>query len=199
MPRVKRLEEWHQDSGTEAIDPQVAYEIVSIMTDNDARSFIFGSHSPLILSDRVVAAKTGTTQQWKDGWTMGYTPSLVAGVWTGNTDGAPMRQGADGVVTAGPIWNQFMREALKGTPAEQFQEPPGIQHLHVDSLSGKLPTEYTPSPKKKFSASFAKLDMDDVHVPIRINKLNGRIATDQTPPDLVETASLHRHSFRTTG
>ncbi|MGE5392358.1 MAG: penicillin-binding protein [Candidatus Saccharibacteria bacterium] len=184
----KTLEQYQDDGGQEAIDPQVAYEIVSIMTDNDARSFVFGSKSPLILPDRIVGAKTGTTQSWKDGWTMGYTPSLVAGVWTGNFDGTPMRQGADGVVTAAPIWNQFMREALKGTAPEQFLEPTGIQHIYVDSVSGKLPTEYTPQTKSEVFASFAiPKDFDDVHVPVQINKLNGKRATDQTPPDLVET------------
>jgi 1A family penicillin-binding protein len=182
------LEEWQESSGTEVLDPQVAYEIISVMTDNNARSFIFGSHSPLILQDRVVAAKTGTTQLFKDGWTMGYTPSLVAGVWTGNNDGAPMRNGADGVVTAAPIWNQFMREALKGTPPEQFQEPPGIQHIIVDSVSGKIPTQYTLSTKEEVFASFAiPKDFDDVHVAVKINKETGELADGDTPEELIET------------
>lgn len=186
--RGKVLEEYREDLGQEVIDPQVAYEIVSIMSDNDARTYVFGAKSPLILPDRVVAAKTGTTQSWKDGWTMGYTPSLVAGVWTGNFDGTPMRQGADGVVTAAPIWNQFMREALKGTPPEQFLEPTGIQHIYVDSVSGKLPTEYTPQTKSEVFASFAiPKDFDDVHIPVQINKLNGKRATDKTPSDFIET------------
>lgn len=182
------LEEYKEGPGEQVLDPQVAYEIVSIMTDNDARSFIFGSKSPLILPDRIVAAKTGTTQSFRDGWTLGYTPSLVAGVWTGNNDNSPMRQGADGVVTAGPIWNQFMREALKGTTPEQFLEPPGIQHLMVDSVSGKLPTEFTPSTKSEVFASFAlPRDFDDVHVAVKINKYNGKLANSLTPPDAVET------------
>lgn len=182
------LQEWKEDSGTEALDPQVAYEIDSVMTDNDARAYVFGAHSPLTLSDRVVAAKTGTTQSFKDGWTMGFTPSLVAGVWTGNNDSTPMRQGADGVVTAGPIWNQFMKNALAGTPPEQFQEPPGIQHIAVDSISGKIPTSYTPSTRQDvFASNAVPKDYDDVHVPVKINKLNGKLATDQTPSDLVET------------
>ncbi|MGE5298289.1 MAG: penicillin-binding protein [Acidobacteriaceae bacterium] len=187
-PSGKVIEEYQDNDGEQALDPQVAYEIVSIMTDNDARSFIFGSKSPLTLPDRPVGAKTGTTQFWKDGWTMGYVPSLVTGVWTGNNNGDPMRQGADGVVTAAPIWNEFMREALKGTPVEQFVEPAGIQHVFVDSLSGKLPTEYSPSTKSEVFASFSvPKDYDDVHVAVKINSLNGKLATDQTPPDLVET------------
>ncbi|HYC79810.1 MAG TPA: PBP1A family penicillin-binding protein [Candidatus Binatia bacterium] len=183
----KVLEEY-KEAGREAIDPQVAYQVVDIMTDNDSRAFVFGSRSPLILPDRPVGAKTGTTQQWKDGWTLGYTPSLVAGVWAGNNKGELMRAGADGVLVAAPIWNQFMREATKDTPVEQFQEPEGIQRLYVDSVSGKLPTEYTVSTKQEvFSSKAIPKDYDDVHVAVRINRLNGKLANDQTPQDLIET------------
>jgi len=181
------LEEY-KDSGREAIDPQVAYEVVDIMTDNDARAYVFGARSPLILPDRVVGAKTGTTQAWKDGWTIGYTPSLVAGVWTGNNKGELMKAGADGVLTAAPIWNQFMRAATAGTPVETFQKPEGIQELFVDSVSGKLPTEFTPQTKSEVFANFAvPKDSDDVHVGVRVNSANGKLATEYTPEDLVET------------
>jgi membrane carboxypeptidase/penicillin-binding protein PbpC len=99
-----------------------------------------------------------------------------------------MRAGADGVIVAAPIWNQFMREALKETRPEQFSEPPGIQHVVVDSVSGKLPTEFTPSTKTEVFASFAlPKDFDDVHVPVSINKLNGKVASSLTPADLLET------------
>lgn len=184
----KTLEEYQDNPGIKVLDPQIAYQVVSIMTDNDARSFIFGAHSPLVLPNRVVAAKTGTTNAWRDGWTLGYTPSLVAGVWTGNNDGSLMRAGADGVVVAAPIWNQFMQAALKGTAPEQFAEPAGIQHIVVDTVSGKLPTQYTPSTKTEiFTSNAWPKDFDDVHVPVKINKLNGKKATDQTSAENVET------------
>ncbi|MEJ0021645.1 MAG: PBP1A family penicillin-binding protein [Candidatus Doudnabacteria bacterium] len=184
----KVLEQYKDNPGQQVLDPQIAYQIVSIMTDNDARTFVFGAKSPLILPDRVVAAKTGTTQAWRDGWTLGFTPSLAAGVWVGNNDYTPMKQGADGVVVAAPIWNQFMRNALKGTPPEQFAEPSGIQHIMVDSVSGKLPTQYTLSTKSEVFTSFAlPTAFDDVHVPVQINKLNGKLATSQTPPEDLET------------
>jgi membrane carboxypeptidase/penicillin-binding protein PbpC len=142
----------------------------------------------LILPGRVVAAKTGTTNEWRDGWTLGFTPSLAAGVWVGNNDHSKMRAGADGVVVAAPIWNQFMREALKGTPPEQFIEPNGIQRVLVDSLSGKLPTEYTPSTKSEVFSSFAlPSEFDDVHIAVQVNKYNGKKATSQTPTDAIET------------
>jgi len=182
------LEEYEEHDGAEVLDPQVAYQLVSIMTDNDARSFIFGSNSPLILPDRVVAAKTGTTQAWRDGWTIGFTPSLVAGVWAGNNDYTPMRQGADGVIVAAPIWNQFMKAALKDTPAETFTEPTGMQRVLVDSVSGKLPTEFTLASKSEvFGSGNLPHEFDDVHTAVSINKLNGKKATSLTPPELVET------------
>jgi membrane peptidoglycan carboxypeptidase len=158
------LEEF-QDQPQQVLDPQSAYELINILTDNDARTFIFGAHSPLTLSDRPVAAKTGTTQNYHDGWTLGFTPSLAAGVWAGNNDGTLLRNGADGVVVAGPIWHNFMQQALAGTPPEGFAEPDGIQHVVVDSLSGLLPTQYTPSTKNEVFASFSvPTTYDNVHV-----------------------------------
>lgn len=182
------LEEYTANAGQEVIDPQVAYQIAHVMSDNDARAFVFGARSPLILSGRPVAAKTGTTNEWRDGWTLGYTPSLVAGVWTGNNDHSKMRAGADGVIVAAPIWNQFMTNALKGTPAESFNEPSGIQHVVVDAVSGKLPTEFTPATKSEVFSSFGlPKDFDDVHIGVKINKYNGKLATANTPPDAIET------------
>ncbi len=183
------LEEFdEEDEGRQVIEPGAAYQIVSIMTDNDSRAFVFGPNSPLILPNRIVAAKTGTTQEWRDGWTLGFTPSLAAGVWVGNNDHSKMRAGADGVVVAAPIWNQFMREALKDAPAEQFIEPEGIQHIVVDSISGKLPTEYTPSTKTEvFSKHALPTEFDDVHVAVKVNKYNGKLANELTPEDAIET------------
>ncbi|MEO8065990.1 MAG: PBP1A family penicillin-binding protein, partial [Candidatus Doudnabacteria bacterium] len=184
----KILQQYQDSPGQQVLDPQVAYQAISIMTDNDARAFVFGSKSPLILPDRVVAAKTGTTQEWRDGWTLGFTPSLAAGVWVGNNDHTKMRAGADGVVVAAPIWNQFMRNALKDSPPEKFSEPAGIQHIIVDSISGKLPTENTPATKSEVFASGAlPQDFDNVHVAVQINRLNGKLATNLTPLEDLET------------
>lgn len=176
------LEEF-QDNSKQVLDPQSAYELISIMTDNSARSFVFGANSPLILPGRVVAAKTGTTQNWHDGWTLGFTPSLAAGVWAGNNDGTFLKKGADGVLVAAPIWNQFMKEALAATPAENFTKPSGIKEVLVDELSGKLPTEYTPSTKVETFADFSvPTDYDDVHVNVPTDSATGLPATALTPP-----------------
>ena len=101
--------------GQRVLDPRVAYLITSILSDNKARAPAFGEYSMLRLN-RPAAAKTGTTTDWRDNWTIGYTPDLVTGVWVGNADNKPMER-VSGVTGAGPIWHDFMQEALKGRPS----------------------------------------------------------------------------------
>ncbi len=105
----------------QVLDGQVARKINSILSDNAARSPIFGSRSALVLDDgRSVAAKTGTTQEFRDAWTIGYTPSIAVGVWAGNNDNHPMKAGSDGVFVAAPIWKDFMQKTLLNQPREDF-------------------------------------------------------------------------------
>ncbi len=125
--------------GTEALNPQIARTVTSVMSDNSARTPTFGARSPLQLGVRPVAAKTGTSQDFRDGWTYGYTPSLVTGVWTGNNNNSPMKKNSDGVVTAGPIWNTFMRKALEGTPIERFTSPENVAPSPNGIINGTLP------------------------------------------------------------
>jgi membrane carboxypeptidase/penicillin-binding protein PbpC len=181
-----RVLEEFQNHPKNVLDPQAVYQLTSIMTDNDARSYIFGSRSPLVLPDRVVAAKTGTTQSWKDGWTMGFTPSLAVGVWAGNNDGTLMKTGADGVYVAAPIWNTFMKEALKDTPAENFSKPAGIQEVAVDSVSGKLPTNYSPATKLEVFADYnVPTTYDNVHVGVPYDTATDQPADSNTPADRI--------------
>lgn len=123
----------YQPKNEQAVNPEAAYELISIMTDDASRQYIFGRDNPLNLEGRPVACKTGTTQNWKDGWTLCFTPQLAAGVWTGNNNGALMRAGADGVFTAAPIWQKFMQEALAGQPVVDWLLPEGIVQVRVDS------------------------------------------------------------------
>ncbi len=152
------LEQWEQPPETRVLEPTIVRELITILTDNEARTYIFGAHSPLILKDRLVAAKTGTTNDWRDGWTMGFTPSLTVGVWAGNNNNDAMKRGADGVLVAAPIWNAFMTRALKDTPVETFPKPDprpvlnpylrgqgaGVVKLKVDKVTGLLANEFTP-------------------------------------------------------
>ena len=96
--------------------------INSILSDNEARAPIFGRNSPMYFKDYQVAAKTGTTQNYKDGWIVGYTPSIVVGVWAGNNNNEPMRK-EPGIVVAGPIWRAFMDQILPKLPKKNFNKP----------------------------------------------------------------------------
>ncbi len=105
----------------QVLDPEVARKINSILSDNNARTPIFGPNSPLAFPAGVtVAGKTGTTQNFRDAWTVGYTPSIAVAVWAGNNDNRPMNPGADGIYVAAPIWRDFMNQALKRFPETGF-------------------------------------------------------------------------------
>ncbi len=130
-------------SPVQLVNPEAVYELISIMTDDLSRQFVFGKDNPLTLPDRVVAAKTGTTQNWKDGWTLGFTPQLAVGVWTGNNDSSLMRAGADGVFTAAPMWHRFMEEAHKNLPPRDFEVPAGVVQVAYDVNTNRPVTKDT--------------------------------------------------------
>lgn len=114
------LEQYTPGQGNRVVDEKYVAMIDYIISTNDLRAPVFGDNNPLKFTDRPVAAKTGTTNEWRDGWTMGYTPSLAVGVWAGNNDNSPMAQGADGIFVAAPIFRSFMDQSLKNSSAEQF-------------------------------------------------------------------------------
>jgi penicillin-binding protein 1A len=123
------------NQGRQALDAGVAFIMSQILSNDANREMIFGSNSPLVLPDRHVAAKTGTTDEFTDGWTVGYTPSLASAVWMGNADSTPMARNTDGVTVAAPAWHQFMAGALdllgKG---DEWYDPPG--NIHEESVRG---------------------------------------------------------------
>ena len=149
----KKIEEFSAKND-QVLNPQAAYELISIMTDNKSRAYIFGKKTPLTLSGRTVAAKTGTTDNWHDAWTLGFTPSLTAGVWVGNNDGTLLKANSDGVVVAAPIWNAFMEQALEGTPPEEFNIPKGITKLPFNPITGK------PLEKNKTDSAYTDIFAD---------------------------------------
>lgn len=114
------LEEYKKSDGQRVVEEKFVAMLNYILSTNELRAPVFGENNPLKFDNRPVAAKTGTTNEWRDGWTIGYTPSLAVGVWAGNNDNSVMRQGADGVYVAAPIWRAFMDQALKNYNVEQF-------------------------------------------------------------------------------
>lgn len=109
------------------VSPEVSYLLWDILSDQNARLPAFGVNNFLSIPGHKVAVKTGTTNNIKDNWTLGYTPSYVVGVWVGNNDGSPMRQGlASGLTGAAPIWNKIMTELLKDKPNEIYEKPANV-------------------------------------------------------------------------
>jgi 1A family penicillin-binding protein len=177
--------EYQPPSGAYVISPQHAYLITHILADNEARTPMFGPNSMLKLS-RPAAAKTGTTNDYRDAWTVGYTPDLVAGVWVGNADNSPMDQ-VSGVRGAGPIWHNFMEQALDGGLPGDFSRPPGIIELEVCADSGALPSEVCPKRRKElFAIGQPPLGPErDLHQLIRIDRLTGQRATEFCPDNII--------------
>jgi len=170
----------------QVLRPEVAYLITDILSDNAARTPAFGPDSVLTLSDRPAAAKTGTTNDYYDGWTLGYTPQYTVGVWVGNTNHEKM-ENAPGVRAAGPIWQGLMSWLHQNLPVESFARPPGLVSVVVDGTSGKLPTEYSPwRTQELFIEGTEPSEYDDVHQPFRICRVSGKLATPYCPPEEVE-------------
>jgi 1A family penicillin-binding protein len=176
------LEEYQSPEVQEVISPQVSYVITHMLSDNVARTPAFGSRSMLWLgNDRPVAAKTGTTTDFKDSWTMGFTPQLCAGVWVGNSNNEPMEH-VPGSLGAAPIWHDFMLAALEGEPTAPFVEPPGLEWAVVDATSGLLPTENSPSTiRDVFLPGTVPTEHDNIHQTFEICRSSGKLATVYCP------------------
>ncbi len=169
----------------EVLRPEVAFLVTDILSDNQARVPGFGANNALELEDRPAAAKTGTTDDYRDAWTVGYTPQYVVGVWVGNAN-YEMMERAPGARAAAPIWNELMRYLHEGLPVENFQRPLGVETAVVDSVSGKLPTEYSPQRMQEiFIEGTVPTEEDDVHRPFRICEASGKLATAYCPSDQV--------------
>lgn len=129
------VKEYEKDQ-TQVLSPNVARTISDILSDDSARAPIFGAGSQLVVPGKEVAVKTGTTNDYKDAWIVGYTPSIVVGAWVGNNDNTPMDSRIAGVIVA-PIWNTFMRNYLSDKPSERFVDPEPTPSDLKPILNGK--------------------------------------------------------------
>lgn len=146
--------------GLAGISPQVAYLITDILSDNQARINAFGEDNLLELSQRA-AAKTGTTSDFRDNWTLGYTSNLAVGVWAGNANNDPMYK-ISGITGAAPIWHDFMEEALRERPPKAFVRPEGLVEAEVCDASGLRPTDLCPRRRTElFIAGTEPVSNDD--------------------------------------
>ncbi|MEJ2749509.1 MAG: penicillin-binding transpeptidase domain-containing protein, partial [Anaerolineae bacterium] len=161
------------DEPVRVLDERVAWLISDILSDNEARQLSFGPNSVLNL-DRPAAVKTGTTNDFHDNWTVGYTPDLVVGVWVGNADSEPM-ENVSGVSGAGPIWHYFMRAALAGQPETNFVQPPGLVQVEICALSGLLPGDDCPYRRREwFLAGTQPVESDTFYQRVALDSRTGR-------------------------
>jgi len=192
--RGKTLYEYKpNDNKFQAVDPQIAYQISNILDDDSARQMVFGSENALDFGDYHVSAKTGTTTDFHDAWTVGYSTQIATAVWVGNNDNSKMKTGADGSVIAAPIFHTYM--ANFSDNKDDFVRPAGIQEITVEKFSNKLPSQYSRDLVKDIFASWqVPTDRDDVNIILRVNKTNNLLATDSTPAELIEEklfANIH--------
>jgi membrane peptidoglycan carboxypeptidase len=189
---VRRVEDargqvlWSQGpgEGQATLDERVAYLITDILSDGAARLPSFGEGSALELG-RPAAVKTGTTTDFRDNWTLGYTPELVVGVWAGNADNEPMHE-ISGISGAAPIWHDFMEAALKGQPVAQFERPEGLVEVEVCALSGLRPGPACPHRVTElFLEGTEPVETCTLHQRVAIDRATGLRATAGTPPDRV--------------
>ncbi len=146
--------EYQQPPGEQVIRPEHAYLITHILSDNRARTPAFGPDSILNLPF-AAAVKTGTTNDFRDNWTVGYTPDIAVGAWIGNADYTPM-QDISGVAGAGPIWSEFMQLAIQrltGGVATPFSRPGGIVERAICEVSGTEPSEWCPKQRTELFAA----------------------------------------------
>lgn len=125
--------------GKKILDPGIAFIISQILSDNGARGQAFGTNSVLRIGNYPVSVKTGTTNDYRDNWTIGYTPSYVVAVWVGNNDNRPMSGIVSGVTGAAPIWHEIMAHLLEGKPKEAQSKPDNVYGKTICSTSGLLP------------------------------------------------------------
>jgi 1A family penicillin-binding protein len=167
------LYKWKEKRGERVLEKEITATISNVLADDGARAYAFGAGGILTVPGHQVAAKTGTTNGYIDAWTVGYTPNLVAGVWAGNTDNTKMKAGFGGSKVAAPIWNSFMREALKTVPQKGFAAAP-----ENDAKKAVL----------RGSAGG--------NITLKINKTSGRRATSSTPEHLIaERTYIQGHSI----
>jgi len=191
---IKKVEDSHgkaifekeQVEGPRVLPMGVAYLISHILLDNNARSAAFGPSSYLVIKNHPeVSVKTGTTNDRRDNWTIGYSPSRLVVVWVGNNDNTPMSYVASGITGASPIWNKIMTFGLKDQKQEWPIKPEGVVGASVCSLSGKMPNPEHPCETRfeYFLEGTVPTEIENLKIMIEIDKTTGQQANEKTPPE----------------
>ncbi len=181
------LYQYTQPESRQVLDPRLAYLITDILSDRQARIPAFGTPNALELSNnRPAAAKTGTTNNFSDNWTVGYTPQYVTAVWMGNTKSDDYMINTPGSRGAAYIWHAVMEYAHRDLPIVPFTRPEGLVEVAVCAVSGKLPNGHCPVRTELMIPGTEPTEVDTLYQVFLVNRETGKLATIYTPPELVE-------------
>jgi penicillin-binding protein 1C len=184
------LQDNSRPTGKQVISPEHAYLITDVLADDQARCAAFSCPSVLELS-RPAAAKTGTTDDYRDAWTIGYTANLVAGVWVGNSDNSPMAE-VPGAAGAGPIWHDFMETVHADLPVRGFERPSGIVEHEICASSGARPAQRCPERRMELFARGEPPpdESHDWYHRVEIDAFTGMRANEFCPDHVIERLML---------
>ncbi len=185
------LEEYKDVKGKQVMTSQEAFIISNILSDNSAREMTFGATNYLQISGHQVAAKTGTTNDKRDNWTIGWTPNLLTTVWVGNNDNSSMGSVVSGVSGAAPIWNKIMKYELAKIPKKDFPIPDKIVQLSVDKISGYSSHDGFESKNEYFIDGTQPTISDPIHVKLKVCKDSAGVAT----PDDIANGNYDEKEF----
>lgn len=173
------LEEFKTVSGKKVMSPEEAFVISDILADNSARSLTFGAVNNLVIPNYKVAVKTGTTNDKRDNWTIGWTPNLLVSTWVGNNDNSEMGRIASGVSGAAPIWRKIMLYELPKIEKVDFQVPSGVVRISVDKVSGYGVHDEFPSKEEYFINGTQTNITDPIHLKLKVCRDKVGLATPE--------------------
>jgi 1A family penicillin-binding protein len=180
-------------TGSKVISPGEAFIISHILADNEARAMTFGQSSGLVIPGREVAVKTGTTNDMRDNWAVGWTPNVLVLSWVGNNDNSAMKRVASGISGATPIWRRIMTEAINQYGYESFQAPDDVVTAEVDAVSGYRAHDGFPSRVEYFLKGTEPPANDPIHVKLKVCPQTGQLAT---PPQVARGEYEEKEFFK---
>ncbi len=187
------LYENKQMEGKQVLSPGEAFIISDILSDNQARLITFGPTSGLVIGNRNIAVKTGTTNDMKDNWAVGWTPKALVLSWVGNNDNSSMNRVASGISGATPIWRAIMIETINKYGYEEFQAPSGVVTAEVDKVSGYRAHDSFAARTEYFIKGTVPNEADPIHVMLKLCPQTEQLAT---PPQIARNEYIEKEFFK---
>jgi 1A family penicillin-binding protein len=170
----------------QVVDEEIAYLLTDILSDNDARSWAFGQRGLLTIPGYKVAVKTGTSDDKRDNWAIGYTPNYLVLAWVGNNNNSPMHPFlSSGITGATPIWHKIMKNLLSQKTNKWYQKPPNIIEVEIDPWTGKLACGLGQTKKKEYFIKGTEPNECGRTKMILVDKINGQELKEVKPGEVV--------------